>query len=737
MILRPRRALVASILAAAGFGAGCRPAEPPPPERFPGAPVILVSIDTLRADRVGAHGYAQARTPRLDALAREGILFEETYSHCPLTLPAHASLFTGLLPPRHGVRDNVGFTLAPEHRTLATRLKAAGWSTGGAVSAFVLRSPTGIGQGFDFFEDAIEIQGSTEALGSLQREGALTVDALSGWVAQQGARPLFAFLHLYEPHTPYRPPAAYRDLASPYDGDVAQADELLGRFLDRLRAGGLYDRAVIAVTSDHGEGLSQHGEEEHGIFLYKEALHVPFVLRLPGGVRGGTRVTGTVGTVDITATLLDLVGQTADGIDGRSRRAALGTGAVAAQPVYAETLYPRYHFGWSELFAVTEGRLRYVEAPRPELYDLGEDPGETRNRVAERAAAVSGMKQWLHTIARPDEVAQPGAVSAEVRERLQALGYLSAGAVNAVDATGPRPDPKDKIGVYHDLKRALALREAGRDEEAVAAFRKVVAENPTFLDAWENLGFTLIRMGKTREGIAAVDRALAVDPGRLSAHLALARVHALEGNLERAIRHAEVAADRNPGQAFELLAQMMMDKNDLRRAEALARRSVDADPRRIMGHFILGVAEQRAGRYEAALSHFQAAEKARRLQRGTRVFSLHANIGDCLARLGRDREAEEAFRREIAEIPGSEAGRVGLAMLYRAQGRNHEAREVLGGLVTAQPKPDPNAYNTVVRTFLVLGDTPAAADFAGRARQMFPGDARFVARARNESGPGR
>jgi arylsulfatase A-like enzyme/Tfp pilus assembly protein PilF len=684
--------------------------------------VVLVSIDTLRADRLPLHGYAAGRTPALDALAREAVAFEAAYSHCPLTLPAHASLFTGLLPPRHGVRDNIGFTLAAERTTLAARFKAAGYRTGGAVSAYVLRGQTGIAQGFDYYEDAIELAGAGESLATLQRDGAVAVDALGAWVEAQGEAPFFAFLHLYEPHWPYTPPAAHRGHAQPYDGEVAHADELLGRFLDRLRGRGLLDRALVAVTADHGEGLGDHGEAEHGIFLYREALHVPLLVRLPGGARGGARVAGAVGHADLAPTLLDLAGLDGAGMDGASLREALRTGRAPGRPVYAETLYPRLHFGWSDLYAATEGRFRFIRAPRPELYDLAADPGERRNLAAAKGAAAAGMAAWLEKQVASAAPAAPEEVSAETREKLQALGYIGAGAP-PVAAGEALPDPKDTIGAYEELKRGIALRQQERHEEAVAQLRKVLSAHPRMLDAWELLALSLMTLGRAQEGIAALVEALELAPERAETHLALARAYALEGDLRRALSHAEIASARNPGQGFEVLAQLFMDKGDLARAADLARRSVAADRQRIMSHFILGVTAQRAGRYEEALLSFRRAEEAKRLRPQAIVRNLHANMGDCLARLGRAQEAEKEFQAEIAAQPRSREGRVGLATLYRSQGRDDEARRALAGLLEADPQAD--AYWTVVRTLLVLGDTAEARRQAAQARARFPADARF------------
>lgn len=688
---------------------------------YAAAPVVLISIDTLRADHLPAYGYQQGRTPRLDQLAREGIVFEDVVSHVPLTLPSHASLFTGLLPPRHGVRDNLGFTLKDTHKTLATRFKAAGYRTGGAISAYVLRGQAGIGQGFDFFDDVIELEGGSENLSALQRSGDVAMNALTRWIDEQRDPRVFGFLHLYEPHSPYTPPERYASL-SPYDGEIAFADELVGRFLDRLRAKGLYDRAVIVVTSDHGEGLKQHGEEEHGVFLYRESVHIPLLVRLPGSARAGSRIGGTVAEVDIPATLLDLAGIPAPGLDGVSLRPAIAAGTATARPVYSETLYPRYHFGWSELYAATETRYRYIRAPKRELYDVGKDPGETQNLASERAATAAAMDAWLVKVGLGD-VTAPEEVSADTREKLQALGYIGSGNLAAV--ASELPDPKDKIGGYEGLKRALQLREQRKDAEAVEQFRKVLANDPGMIDAWEVMGMTLVRMGKMDEGIKALDRTLRLDPSRSQTHMALVKAYVLLGKLPLALQHAEIAAAKDPAAGYEVLAQLMLDLHRLDHAAAFARRSLAADDQRLMSHFVLGVVAQRQGRYPEALERFRRTVEIKARIRKAVVRTLHANMADCLARLGREAEAEQEFKAELEAMPSSAEGRVGLAMLYRSQGRDAEARETLSGLVASEPRPSADTYWTVVKTFTVLGDAPTAREWAARARTRFPSDPRF------------
>jgi arylsulfatase A-like enzyme/Tfp pilus assembly protein PilF len=691
---------------------------------WPSAPVILVSIDTLRADHLSCYGYAAGSTPNLAALARESIVFETAYTHCPLTLPSHASLFTGLLPARTGVRDNLGFRLQGSSRTLAERFKAAGWHTGGAVSAILLRRETGLGRGFDFYEDKVVVEGGEDSLGSMQRDGAATEEALARWVASQPGPRTFAFLHLYEPHSPYAPPERYRHLALPYDGDVAYADELVGRLLDALRRAGLYDKAIIVVVSDHGEGLKDHGEQEHGLFLYRETLQVPLIVRLPGALRGGSRVAGPVGLIDVAPTLLDLADLAIEGMDGRTLRAALASGRAESKPVYSETLYPFYHFGWSDLYAATDERFSYIRAPRPELYDLVADPRQAKNLAATQVSAAGATSAWLEARVAQAVPTEPEDVREDVRQQLRALGYVGGGGAPPPRA-GSRPDPKDKIEAYERLMRALTLHRQSKYAEAVAELQALVPAEPGMFDAWELLGLALLRLGRTPEGISALEKAIALDPMRAEPHLSLAQVYALEHKSDLAIKHAEIATQREPGKAFEVLARLLLDLGLVDRAAEAARKSLADDPSRAMSLFVLGGVSQRAGRCEEALRYFREAEEANRLQRGTVLLTLHASMGDCLARLGHSAQAEAEFLAEIKAAPWSPAGRVGLAMLYRSEGRDAQARETLAALVAAQPKADPEIYWTVVKTFSVLGDSAAARDWSLKARGHFPGDARF------------
>jgi tetratricopeptide (TPR) repeat protein len=316
-------------------------------------------------------------------------------------------------------------------------------------------------------------------------------------------------------------------------------------------------------------------------------------------------------------------------------------------------------------------------------------------------------------------------VPADVAESLRALGYVSGGA-RPSSGTGPLPDPKDKVEIYEAYRRAGAKHGAGQDEEAVRNLRKVLADSPGMVDAWHMLGLALFRLGRQEETIAALDEVVKLEPMHASAHLALSRVHAMAGHADRALRHAELAAKSQPGEAFEALAEQMLQRQRLGEAAAFARRSLDADKTRVLSAFVLAEVSRLQGRCAEAVTVYRQALEAQKLRRGVLVRNLHAGLADCLARGGQEKEAEAEFRAEIEAIPHSREGRMGLAMLYRSQGRDAEARSVLEGVVTRNPRAGAEEYWTVVRTFATLGDDVAARQWAGRARARFPGDRRFV-----------
>src|SRR5687768_8620483 len=379
--------------------------------------VLLITLDTTRWDRLGAYGDGAAVTPNLDRLAGEGVLFEQAIASAPLTLPAHSTIFTGLLPPRHGVRDNGGYVLDARHATLASALKASGRETGAFVGAFVLDAKFGLDAGFDTYFDRFDVSRQRSiSLGAISRRAGEVVDNAMPWLEERASRPFFAWLHFYDAHSPYEPPepflSRFRD--RPYAGEIAYVDSQVGRLLQWLDTRGLTDRTVVVVIGDHGESLNEHGEGTHGLFIYEATTRVPFIVRTPYSNARARRVPGAVRSEDVMPTILELVGRPVpDGIQGRSL-APLITGSTADLNLdaYSESLYARNHYGWSELRSLRSGRFKFIATTRPELYDLERDPGELRNLFEERRPLADRMARELEKLSAeaPDRAAGPSAV---------------------------------------------------------------------------------------------------------------------------------------------------------------------------------------------------------------------------------------------------------------------------------------------------------------------------------------
>ena len=653
------------------------------------APVILISIDTLRADRLPAYGYQKVRTPNIDAFAAQSVLFERAYAHAPQTLPAHASILSGALPFEHGVRDNVGFTFAANRWTLPGALLARGWQTAGFVSAYVLRSQTGISSGFELYDSELPAASGEVSIGQVQRPGEATVAAAQAWLAQRAAsRPFFLFLHLYEPHKPYAPPSRFAAYA-PYDGEIAYVDEILGRFFDHLRANDLYDRSTIVLLADHGEGLGDHGEEEHGLFLYQETIRVPLLIKLPGQ-RAGRRVAAPVQQIDLAPTILDLVGAPGPpNARGRSLKPLLdGSGTVADAGIYSEALYSRYHFGWSELYSLTDARYRLIRAPRDELFDLERDPAEATSIAAERPQVRQAMRTALDSLVENASIAAPAAVSDADKQRLAALGYVGGGSSVSLTLPGDSlPDPKDKVRLLERYRQAVDLAGALKFDAAVAGFRAILADDPEMTDVWRQLAEVEVRRGRMPEAIAAYRQVISRTPRDAGSLLGITSALLRVGQLDAARQHAELAIGVAPASAHEMLAKIALAAKDpvtARREAGLARQ---ADATLPMPDYVDGVLYYSEGRYQDAVAALRRAKDALR-DRTVQMNDLHYYIGDSLARMERYPEAEPYLLEEVRLFPHNTRARAGLAMLYRAMGRNGESERAIEDMLRITPTPE-------------------------------------------------
>jgi Tfp pilus assembly protein PilF len=679
--------------------------------------VILICVDTLRADRLPAYGYGKTATPHLDALRQDAILFENAYSHVPLTLPSHASLFTGLLPPQNGVRDNLGYELGPAPVTLAAFLQGHGYATGGAVSSIVLARPTGIGRGFDFYEDDVEPMEIGQSLGRVQREGSRTAALLTVWIRSQTEKPVFAFLHVFEPHSPYDPPEPHKSrYPHPYDGEVARADEIVGGFLEELKARDLYDRSVIVFFSDHGEGLRDHGEEEHGVLLYREALHVPLMLKLPGSRRAGETVAAPAALTDLFPTICALLGLAPPpGLVGRPLTQAPGAGeGLAARRIYSETLYPRLHLGWSDLASLIDDRHHYIEAPRPELYDFIADPQEKRDLSGALPPAFRSMRAQLLDMPRP--LQPPGASDPEQVAKLAALGYVSATVADL--SSKDLPDPKDRVQDVDRLKNGFGHLQKGRFLEAAKTFRALVVENPKMIDVWQLLAQAEIKLGRMDAAHAALQEAAKLAPGNPQVLLALSEYYTEVGRFAEARQHAELARDVGAADSRTNIAKIALAQGDLATAESEAMASLQERPGRRIPHLILGRVKRDRRDFAGALAELDRVVELTRQTAVQPLYNVSYLRGDILARMGREGEAEEAFRQEMRDFPGAPPAYAGLAMLYASQGKEGEARAILTELASAKT---PEAIFTAARTYEILGDEASASALRAQARRLFPG----------------
>jgi arylsulfatase A-like enzyme/Flp pilus assembly protein TadD len=612
--------------------------------------VVLITIDTLRADRVGCYGYKPARTPTLDALAREGVWFRTVVAPAPLTFPSHCSILTGTYPPTHGVRDNLGYTLSST-QTLARILKSHQYAAGAFVGAYVLDASRGLNQGFDTYSSPFRVKAASpdtlvRNLQYLRRPAeAVVADALE-WLQRKGESPFFMWVHLYDPHTPYDPPARFRALLQdPYDGEIAYADYALGRLIDYLKANRLYEGTLIIATSDHGESFGEHGEYSHGYFIYDTTLLVPLILKPPGQtVVPSHRIDRPVRSIDIAPTILQFAGAPILSTMQGASLVALVLGksdVVASRAAYAESYYPN-EFGWSALRCLREERFKFIDAPKPELYDLVHDPAEVHNVYSGHRAVALALKAELERISarlKPQQAAPAPSASQMDVELLRSLGYVGMASPIPPSATQRSlPDPKDKLTVYKVLSAATEQAYRGEYRRAATSLDSLVQKEPSLFPAFLLLAKCRLALGE----FDAAENALSV-----ASHLRPE---------EPEVRFYKAVCDYNRGRmeaarsAFELIAETRSEEPFV--------------------HLYLGVIHQREGRPEAALAEFRKA-----VQIFPDFEEARYKIGFILARMGNYAEAIEEFKKVCSLDPTNAQAHYNLGLAYARTGDVAEARQ--------------------------------------------------------------
>jgi arylsulfatase A-like enzyme/Tfp pilus assembly protein PilF len=640
--------------------------------------LLLITLDTTRADHLGAYGYARARTRHLDRLAAEGARFDEALSPAPITLPAHASIFTGLYPFAHGVRNNGNFYLGSAAPTLATVLKAQGYRTAAFVSSFILDRRYGLARGFDTYDDRMTgAQAQVLAL-EAERRGDHTSLALEAWLqAQAGAAsPFFAWLHLYDPHEPYRPPRPFRDLFAdaPYDGEIAFTDAIVAAVLDRLRGLGQLDRTLVAVIGDHGESLGEHGEETHTMFVYRSALRVPLILWRPGLVPAGVVVKEPVRATDLAPTLLELLrAPPLPTPHGRSLVPLLAGRRGGTSPsVYAETLLPQLQMDWAPLLSLRDGRWKLIEAPQPELYDLQADPGEGHNLYAQEPQRAETLRAALARLTGPAAGAMNVApLDRDAMEKLAALGYIGAGAAPAAAEAGARMDPKSMIAVFNSLRRANTAVRDRRFDEALPLVQEVLRRDPR--NAFARLVMGSAEMGRGRFGQAIVwfRRYLELVPTSAYAHHWIAICHLQQREHAAALKEAELALALDPhfSDARVLRGGILASRGAYPEAIAELTAAVQADPAKPMLRLDLAKVLAEAGRPADARAEYEAALAAQ-----PDYVPALVGLGALQVAQGQDEPARRSLTRALELDPGSAEARFNLALLHERAGEADAAR---------------------------------------------------------------
>ena len=605
--------------------------------------IVIVTLDTTRADRIGCYGHAEAMTPVLDGLAARGVMFESAYTPIPLTLPAHASLFTGLYPPEHGLHTNGKNRLDNDIPTLAEACRARGYETGAFIASFVLDSKFGLKRGFETYDD--DLTGTTPADEAMHRnrEGNLVVDRALQWLKSRTQRPFFCWVHLYDPHAPY---VDHRDQFGdtfhdrPYDAELAFVDGQVGRLLDFLKTQDLEQRTLFVVVGDHGEGLDQHQERRHGQMMYNSTLHVPWIMSQPGTLPAGKRITSPVSLVDLYPTViaaLQLRGS--NKISGRSLLAAARGEPLDLRPLYAETDEPWLESGWSPLRTLISDQWKFIRTPQVELFDLRQDPQETHNLAGELADHVQNFERQLIDLESgfQHRIGADVALSAAERKKLAGLGYLGhAGTTDSQTPYADLRDIKDMVEHYNALEDARHLLDAEKYDEALEQLQALVAVAPEYELAELSLGDSYLQQQKLDEAWDVYHRVVERNPESALAILHLGDVREAQGRFAEALEFYREALKREPD--FAKLhynigrALVVLQRDD--EAQEYFETAIELDPGYVFAHIELGSILSRRGLFESALAEYELA-----LQYDARSVFAHLNAAGVLAEQRRTAEA--------------------------------------------------------------------------------------------------
>lgn len=622
--------------------------------------VLVITVDTLRADRLGCYGFEAAQTPNIDRLSREGVRVEHAVAPAPITMPSHTSIFTGLDPPAHGVRDNGTYPVPQEIETLAERLQGAGYQTQAFVSAEVLHSRYGLDQGFDGYDDELWSEAGPTDFKRQERSGKKTMDRVLQWLSQRTGSmdPFFLWVHLFDPHQPYNPPASeIQGAPTLYDGEIAFVDRQIGRLIEALEAKGALDETIVVFTSDHGESLGEHGEETHAVFIYESTIRVPLLLRYPPKLPAGKVHTQSVRSVDLMPTILGLADQPPGKVQGSDlSKALVGATPPPALPQYSESLYPELAFGMAPLQGVRLEDWTYIRAPRAELYDRATDPMEARNLLdlpmdapgaAEAIRKADELDQLLSKLIEEgrsfDFVAQPQPLDEDTVKMLQALGYMedteAPGALRGMD-------PKDGVPIYRKVSEAFRLARDGNCPAAVGMLTPLLRQLPNLVQARNRIAKCQLQMGNPGAAKQQYLKSLAHDPNQEGVLLQLGRMQLAEGDPEgarqRFVRALEVIP--SSADAMVLLGHLDFTAGQPEQAKAWYHKAIEADPAQPIAYLFLGELYFRQGKFSDAKRTYEQARKI-----APKDFAATLQAGICTLALG-ELDAAEPYFLEASRI---------------------------------------------------------------------------------------
>jgi arylsulfatase A-like enzyme/tetratricopeptide (TPR) repeat protein len=679
--------------------------------------ILFITLDTTRADHLGCYGYDRAETPNMDRLAETGIMFKNATCQVPLTLPSHSSMFTGTYPFYHGVRDNGGFYLEPDRTTLAEVLKAQGMATSAFVGAFVVDSRWGLDQGIDYYYDNFDFAKYKRiSLDSVQREGGEVIEAFFEWFEDNYQNKFFSWIHLYDPHTPYEPPEPYKTRFSKwkwglYDGEIAYVDELIGKVLDKLTEKAVLERTLIVIVGDHGESLGQHQENAHGFFIYDAATSIPLIIHFPSQNLSAKKVYTRVETVDIMPTLLQILGLPLPSeIQGESLLPLIldkGKGSKQERFAYSESYYPRYHYGWSELKSLQNSRYKYIQAPRPELYDIVNDPNELTNIYREENGIGQQFEEKLNSLleemsAEGIEEKGPQKLDEEAMEKLMALGYVGGFTSQPeLSESGDLPDPKDKIHLFNKIKMAEGNFAQDNLDGALERLTEVIEEDPMIKEARRVRARIFSKLNRLEEAIEECKEALKIDPEYEAAIFSLAHAYKRQKKYEEAIAGYErlIQLDPRDHKPAYNLGEIYMKMDEIDKAIFYLKKAIELEPERSsMAHNLLGTAYLEKKMLEQAEEEFNKA-----LEMRLHIPDGHFNLALVYEERNELRKAIEEYKKEIELHPAAYPAHFNLAKLYVKMGDIQKGIEHFKEAIKYK-KDFANGYLFLAKAYLDLGE---------------------------------